>query len=156
RAAALNSLALAELSAGDRGAARARATEALELSRAVGDRHGEAAVHSNLADILHAAGPAEGARARQPAAAAVLPGTRASGRRVAAGDLEAVGVVRPGYPTLARCSATGPVMPFSVASPSGSNRTDGSRHDSTQVVLTTTSPGPARPEMRAARFTVRP
>jgi DNA-binding SARP family transcriptional activator len=72
RAAALNSLALAELAAGDRDAAAARAEEALRLSRAVGDRHGEAAIHGNLADILHAVGREEDSRGHQRHAAAIL------------------------------------------------------------------------------------
>ncbi|HXJ64002.1 MAG TPA: tetratricopeptide repeat protein, partial [Actinomycetota bacterium] len=78
RAAALNSLALAEQAAGDRDAALARATEALELSRAVGDRHGEAAIHGNLADILHAAGREEESREHQRSAAALLADIGAS------------------------------------------------------------------------------
>jgi tetratricopeptide (TPR) repeat protein len=78
RAAALNSLALAELAAGDREAALARADEALRLSNAVGDRHGEAAIHGNLADILHAAGREEESREHQRRAAAILADIGAS------------------------------------------------------------------------------
>ena len=72
RAAALNSLALAELAAGDREAATARAEEALRLCQAVGDRHGEAAIRGNIADILHAAGREEESREHQRRAAAIL------------------------------------------------------------------------------------
>jgi predicted ATPase len=78
RAAALNSLALAELAAGDPDAALARAGEALELSRAVGDRHAEAAIHGNLADALHAAGREDESREHQRSAAAILADIGAS------------------------------------------------------------------------------
>ncbi len=78
RAAALNSLALAELAAGDREAALARAEEALRLSLAVGDRHAEAAIHGNLADILHAAGRENESRDHQRQAAGILADIGAS------------------------------------------------------------------------------
>ena len=78
RAAALNSLAWPSSRRGDHGGALARAGEALELSRAVGDRHAEAAIHGNLADILHAAGNEEASREHQRAAAAILADIGAS------------------------------------------------------------------------------
>ena len=56
RAAALNNLALAHLSGGDPEGGLEYGLEALELCERVGDRHKGAAVHNNLADLLHAAG----------------------------------------------------------------------------------------------------
>jgi tetratricopeptide (TPR) repeat protein len=72
RAGALNSLALAQLACGDPAGALERATEALDLSRAVGDRHREAAIHGNLADIFHALGREDESREHQREAAAIL------------------------------------------------------------------------------------
>jgi tetratricopeptide (TPR) repeat protein len=58
RVAALNNLALA-YSAQDQYEPALRLTrQALELCAAQGDRHREAALHSNLADLLHATGDA--------------------------------------------------------------------------------------------------
>jgi tetratricopeptide (TPR) repeat protein len=54
-AAALNNLALA-LRSEDLGRALDLEQRALELCARIGDRHREAALHSNLADLLHAAG----------------------------------------------------------------------------------------------------
>jgi DNA-binding SARP family transcriptional activator len=54
--AALNNLALASRAAGDLGRALELAGTALALCAAQGDRHREAALHSNLADLLHATG----------------------------------------------------------------------------------------------------
>jgi len=56
RAAALNNLALALGTIGDVERAISLAEEALELCIAQGDRHREAALHNNLADLLHVAG----------------------------------------------------------------------------------------------------
>ena len=56
RAAALNNLALALGTIGDEERAISLAEEALTLCIAQGDRHREAALHNNLADLLHAAG----------------------------------------------------------------------------------------------------
>ncbi|MGH8931141.1 MAG: ATP-binding protein [Egibacteraceae bacterium] len=56
RVAALNNLALACAAAGERGRALELASTALQLCTAFGDRHRQAALHSNLADLLHAAG----------------------------------------------------------------------------------------------------
>jgi DNA-binding SARP family transcriptional activator len=72
RAGALNSLALAQLACGDPDGALERATEALDLSRAVGDRHREAAIHGNLADVLHALGREDESREHQREAASIL------------------------------------------------------------------------------------
>jgi tetratricopeptide (TPR) repeat protein len=61
RAAALNNLALVERDAGELERARELTESALELSAAHGDRHREAALENNLADLHHAAGRADDA-----------------------------------------------------------------------------------------------
>ena len=53
------------------------------MCRAVGDRHGAAAIHGNLADILHAAGREDQSREHQRDAAAILADIGAS-----AGDMQ--------------------------------------------------------------------
>ncbi len=53
RAAALNNLALVSFEEGDVEQALQHASEALDICAAQGDRHREAALHSNLADFLH-------------------------------------------------------------------------------------------------------
>jgi tetratricopeptide (TPR) repeat protein len=57
--AALNNLALAHLRDGDAEKALPLATRALEESETLGDRHREAALHNNLADVLRAVGRAD-------------------------------------------------------------------------------------------------
>jgi DNA-binding SARP family transcriptional activator len=59
RAAALNNLALVERDAGELERARELTESALELAAAHGDRHREAALENNLADLHHAAGRTE-------------------------------------------------------------------------------------------------
>jgi predicted ATPase len=59
RIAALNNLALAYGASSENGRAIQTASAALELCVAQGDRHHEAALHNNLADLLHAAGRSE-------------------------------------------------------------------------------------------------
>jgi len=59
RVAALNNLALTRRAQGHVGEARTLAEEALKLCIAQGDRHREAALHNNVADILHSAGEEE-------------------------------------------------------------------------------------------------
>jgi len=59
QAAALNNLALAYAAAGTLPRALELAESALSLSVAQGDRPREAAIHSNLADLLHALGRSE-------------------------------------------------------------------------------------------------
>ncbi len=56
RVAALNNLARATARIGDLDRGRTLAEAALDESVAIGDRHREAALHNNLADLLHAAG----------------------------------------------------------------------------------------------------
>jgi DNA-binding SARP family transcriptional activator/tetratricopeptide (TPR) repeat protein len=56
RMASLNNLALLEAAGGEHGAAEARLRQALGIAVGIGDRHHEAALRSNLADTLHAAG----------------------------------------------------------------------------------------------------
>jgi len=56
RMASLNNLALLELAEGVLDAAEARPREALTLATATADRHHEAALRNNLADVLNAAG----------------------------------------------------------------------------------------------------
>ena len=59
RVAALNNLALAHRARGELAAAIELTTEALLLCTALGDRHRAAALHNNLADLLHGSGRAE-------------------------------------------------------------------------------------------------
>lgn len=61
RIAALNNLALDHANAGELSEAEALTREALELCIGQGDRHHEAALRNNLADLLHRAGQSEGA-----------------------------------------------------------------------------------------------
>jgi tetratricopeptide (TPR) repeat protein len=74
RIAALNNLARVHLDRGEPAAAAATAREALELGRTLGDLHREAALHNNLADILHAAGQTEQALELQRSAARLFAG----------------------------------------------------------------------------------
>ncbi len=69
RVAALNNLALLHSAAEQPAEALAVAREALELGLAHGDRHRAAALHTNLADLLHAAGERAEAREHLTAAA---------------------------------------------------------------------------------------
>jgi tetratricopeptide (TPR) repeat protein len=59
--AALNNLARLLAETGHGTEALALATEALELGSELGDQHRVAALHTNLADLLHAAGQREAA-----------------------------------------------------------------------------------------------
>ncbi len=59
QAAALNNLALGARDAGELGRARQLTEQALALCIAAGDRHREAALENNLADIHHSAGDEE-------------------------------------------------------------------------------------------------
>ncbi len=56
RVAALNNLALTLAAGGETGPAIEKTGAALALCASIGDRHHEAALHNNLADLLHAAG----------------------------------------------------------------------------------------------------
>ena len=69
RIAALNNLALDHAAAGELDSAEALTREALELCLTQGDRHHEAALRNNLADLLHRAGRSEGAMAELKRAA---------------------------------------------------------------------------------------
>jgi tetratricopeptide (TPR) repeat protein len=60
----LNNLALARAESGGLAQAITLAEQALALGVAMGDRHREAALHNNLADLLHAAGRSEEAMAQ--------------------------------------------------------------------------------------------
>ena len=60
-AAALNNLARLLAESGRTGEALACAQEALSLGSELGDQHRVAALHTNLADLLHAAGQREAA-----------------------------------------------------------------------------------------------
>jgi tetratricopeptide (TPR) repeat protein len=55
----MNNLALAQGRSGDYARAIALTEHALAASRALGDRHREAAGHNNLADLLNASGRRE-------------------------------------------------------------------------------------------------
>jgi predicted ATPase len=59
RVAALNNLALTLGASGEQDRAIGLAEEALSLAAIQGDRHREAALHNNLADLLHSAGRSE-------------------------------------------------------------------------------------------------
>jgi Tetratricopeptide repeat len=72
RIAALNNLALASRAAGDPCHALDLTRTALALCASQGDRHREAALHSNLADLLHATGRQEEALAHLKQAAAIF------------------------------------------------------------------------------------
>jgi len=78
RIAALNNLARVHLDRDEPAAAVATAREALALGRQLGDRHREAALHNNLADILHAAGQRDEAMELQRSAARLFAGVGAS------------------------------------------------------------------------------
>ena len=69
RVAATNNLALLREAAGQPAEALDLAREALQLGLAHGDRHRAAALHTNLADLLHAAGQAAEVREHLTAAA---------------------------------------------------------------------------------------
>ena len=56
---AANNLALAKMDAGDSAAALAYFASALEQCRRYGDRHWQAAIHNNMADLFHAMGREE-------------------------------------------------------------------------------------------------
>ena len=70
--AALNNLALARADSGDLTQATALAEQALALVVALGDRHREAALRNNLADLLHAASRDEDAMAQLKQAVAIF------------------------------------------------------------------------------------
>ena len=72
RAAALNNLALVERDAGELERARELTESALALSVAHGDRHREAALENNLADLHHAAGRADEAMEHLKRAVAIF------------------------------------------------------------------------------------
>ncbi|HEX6652085.1 MAG TPA: AAA family ATPase [Thermoleophilaceae bacterium] len=72
RAAALNNLALVERDAGELERARELTESALELSAAHGDRHRQAALENNLADLHHAAGRADDAMEHLKRAVAIF------------------------------------------------------------------------------------
>jgi len=72
RIAALNNLASAHRQGGDPQQALVYARAALELCTQQGDRHREAALHSNIADLLHATGRADEALVHLKEAAALF------------------------------------------------------------------------------------
>jgi hypothetical protein len=72
RIAALNNLARTVSSAGDTERGIDLTNEALAMCVAIGDRHREAALHNNLADLLHSAGRREEAMAHLKRAVAVF------------------------------------------------------------------------------------
>ena len=72
RAAALNNLALVLRKQGELDRALDLTDEALALCRTVGDRHREAALTNNAADLLHAAGRREEAMARLRSAVGIF------------------------------------------------------------------------------------
>lgn len=72
RVAALNNLALVHSDLGSVERALTLANEALELCVAYGDRHREAALHTNVADLLHAAGQSEAAMPHLKEAAVIF------------------------------------------------------------------------------------
>ena len=68
----LNNLALAYLADGEAEKGIEAAEQALDVYRRIGDRHREAAVHNNLADMLHKAGRGEEAMAHLKEAVAIF------------------------------------------------------------------------------------
>ena len=90
RIAALNNLARDLTREGELGGAQALLTEALELCHKQGDLHHEAALHNNLADVLHKAGARDEAMEELKRAVAVFA-------RIGAEDEE----LRPGVWSLA-------------------------------------------------------
>ena len=72
RVAVLNNLALVHRAAGDFDTATGLTQAALELCTTQGDRHREAALHNNLADLLHARGEEEESMHHLKAAVAVF------------------------------------------------------------------------------------
>ena len=74
RVAALNNLSLVHRAAGHTDDALALARDALQLGLEHGDQHRAAALHTNLADLLHAAGQQDEAREHQLAAARLFAG----------------------------------------------------------------------------------
>jgi DNA-binding SARP family transcriptional activator len=72
RAGALNTLALVLADSGDRASAIRLTEEALELCGRLGDRHRQAALESNLADLLHADGLTAESRKHQRRAVALF------------------------------------------------------------------------------------
>lgn len=79
--AALNNLSRAEFGAGNDDAALAAAREALELAERQGDRHRLAALHSHLADLLHASGREDEAREALTLSAASFAQVHGAGAR---------------------------------------------------------------------------
>jgi tetratricopeptide (TPR) repeat protein len=79
-AAARNNLALAHRAAGRLEPAILLTTGALELVSAQGDRHREAALHNNLADLFHAAGRADEAMDHLKQAVAIFAEVGEPGR----------------------------------------------------------------------------
>jgi tetratricopeptide (TPR) repeat protein len=72
RIAALNNLAQVRATSSDLNQAIALTQQALELCHAQGDRHREAALQGNMADLLHAAGRADEAMDHLKRAAAAF------------------------------------------------------------------------------------
>ncbi len=72
RVAALNNLALADRASGDTARAIKLTQTALELCQTQGDRHRQAALHNNLADLLHQAGQSEQAMEHPKLAVAIF------------------------------------------------------------------------------------
>ena len=68
----LNNLALAYLADGEAEKGIEAAEQALDVYRRIGDRHREAAVHNNLADMLHKTGRGEAAMAHLKQAVAIF------------------------------------------------------------------------------------
>ena len=91
--AALNNLALACARAGDPERALELTRRALVLCTRQGDRHREAALHNNLADLLHRAGRSDDAMAHLKQAAATVCRDRRRRRGDAGGRVDARGVV---------------------------------------------------------------
>lgn len=78
RVAARNNLALAHRARGELAQATDLTADALSLCTALGDRHREAALHNNLADLLNAAGRAEEAMVHLKAAVEIFADVGAS------------------------------------------------------------------------------
>lgn len=79
--AALNNLSRALAASGDADASLGAAREALELAEVQGDRHRLAALHSHVADLLHAAGREDEAIAQLKRSAAAFGQVHGAGER---------------------------------------------------------------------------
>ena len=123
RIAALNNLALAQGETGDRSAGIALLEEALRLCTEQQDRHREAALHNNLADLWHREGNRERSMEHLKRAVAIFAEIGSARVNDATGDMETGRVVSRSSttPRLARPGGSRPPA-RSASPPMGSRR----------------------------------